>query len=152
VASGKDRSWLEHPTDSVMGIGTFGQDLDWVIIALRTAGSQARVRPYLVPWREEPVLRSEWIEVKLPVETAYWAPYGNFFQFLQDGKLMAIRFDPKTRAVSDPYEGKYAPGTDVTPKSDDSWGLRCPGMVFSRQEAIGSVWLMKLPLYAGVGV
>jgi hypothetical protein len=49
---------------------------------------------------------------------------------------MAIRFDSKTLALSDPFEVKYAPGSDVTLKPGDSWGLRGPGMVFSSQEAI----------------
>ena len=84
-------------------------------------------------------------KVTLPSDNANYAPYGDFFQFFQGGKLMAVRFDPKTRAVSDPYEVKYVPGTTETMKSDDGWGIRGPGLVFGRRERTSSVWLMKLP-------
>jgi serine/threonine protein kinase len=146
VASGADRAWLEHPHDSIMSIGTFGEDLAWLTIDVRPVGAEGQDRPYIVPWREEPVPPSEWIEVKLPRTTDWnYAPYGNFFQFFQGTKLMTIRFDPKRRAFSEPAEVRYLPGSAETVKPDDSWGVRGPGLVFSRQESISSVWLMKLP-------
>jgi hypothetical protein len=40
---------------------------------------------------------------------------------------MGAQFDSKTR------------------KPDDPWLIRGPGLVFTRQEPHGSVWLMKLP-------
>ena len=143
VASGKDRRWLEHPTDSLDGISTFGRDMDWLVLVVT---SQAERRIYLAPWREDPVPPSEWIEVKLPVTFAAvnWTQYGNFFFFLQGDKLMEVRFDPKTRALSDPYEVKYAPGSDFRLKPGDSWGLRGPGLVFSHEETNSSIWLLKL--------
>ena len=58
---------------------------------------------------------------------------------------MTVRFDPKTRALGEPSEVKYLPGSAETVKPDDSWGIRGPGLVFSRRESTGSVWLMKLP-------
>ena len=84
-------------------------------------------------WSIRPIPQTEWIEVTLPSDNANYAPYGDFFQFFQGGKLMAVRFDPKTRAVSDPYEVKYVPRTTDTMKSDDGWGIRGPGLVFGRR-------------------
>jgi hypothetical protein len=66
------------------------------------------------------------------------------FQFFPGAKPIAIRFDPKTRSVSDPYEVKYLPGPAETPKSGDNWDIRGPGLVFWRNESTRSVWLMKL--------
>jgi len=145
VASGKDRPWLEHPSDSIINVGTFGDDSTWITFRLQPVGSQAPSRIYIVPWREEPVPLPEWIEVNLPTEYYTFAPHGNFFQFFQGSRLMAIRFDPKTRTFSDPYEVTYVPGTAETPRPDDLWGIRGPGLVFSRREISSSAWLMKLP-------
>jgi hypothetical protein len=42
--------------------------------------------------------------------------------------------------------GQFVPGSTVTPKPDDDWMVRGPGLVFSREEGVSSsVWLMKLP-------
>ena len=59
---------------------------------------------------------------------------------------MAVRFDPKKGIFGERHEVKFAPGSAVTPKPDDEWWVRGPGLVFSRQEGVSSsVWLMKLP-------
>ncbi len=144
VASGKDKPWLEHPSDSIDYAGTFAENAAWVTFGVRPVGSHNEGRRYIVPWREEPVPPSEWIEVKVPWGSNY-SPYSNFFQFFQGAKLMAIRFDPKTRAVSDPAQVKYVPGSAEIPKPRDEWGIRGPGLVFLRGETTRSVWLMKLP-------
>jgi hypothetical protein len=145
VATGKDRPWLEHPTDSITGIGTFGVGSTWVTVRIRPVGAQSGGRTYILPWREEPVPQPDWIEVKVPSDSSHYTPYGNFFQFFQGNKLMTVRFDPKTRTVSEPFEVKYVPGTAETVKPDDAWGIRGPGLVFGRLERTSSVWLMKLP-------
>jgi hypothetical protein len=58
---------------------------------------------------------------------------------------MAVRFDPRRATFSEPQEVKFVPGGAVTPKPNDAWTIRDQGLVFSRQEEIMSVWLMKLP-------
>jgi hypothetical protein len=59
---------------------------------------------------------------------------------------MAVRFDPQKAFFSDPQEVKFVPGSAMTPKPDDPFAVRGPGLVFSRQETgNSSVWLMKLP-------
>ncbi|HWC98830.1 MAG TPA: protein kinase, partial [Candidatus Sulfopaludibacter sp.] len=146
VASGKDRPWLEHPTASITDASTLGADSAWVAVRVRTVGVQDDPgRWYILPWKEEPVPAWEWIEVKQAPGNAIVAPYGDFFEFFQNGKLMAIRFDRKTKAVSEPYELKFLPGTAEIPKPEDTRLIRGPGLVFARQEFTSSVWLMKLP-------
>jgi hypothetical protein len=151
VTSGKDRPWLEHPTDSVVVGRTLGQDSRWLWIMLSPPGSPWSRRRFLVPWRgEEPVPQAEWIKTPLPEGTASFPPWrvsptGNFFYLFEGSKLMAVRFDPKTASFGAPQEVKFAPGSEVTLKADDDWSVRAPGLVFSRSEGGSSVWLMKLP-------
>ncbi|HTS60624.1 MAG TPA: protein kinase [Candidatus Acidoferrales bacterium] len=144
VATGKERPWLDDPTGSVTSVGLFGADSAWVAVRLQRAGTAEPGRWYLYPWKEEPVQPPDRIEVKAP-SNANFTPYGDFFQFFQGGKLTAMRFDRRSRTVSEPYELKFLPGTAEMAKPADRRLLRGPGMVFSRQEYTGSVWLMKLP-------
>jgi dipeptidyl aminopeptidase/acylaminoacyl peptidase len=147
VASGKDRPWLEHPTDSVDVTGTFDNGSRWLWVWLGPPGSRESWREYLVPWREEPVPQSEWVRTPWSDPTAQQNafPTGNFVYFFEGGKLMAVRFDPQRAFFSAPQEVKFLPGSAVTPKPDDSWTVRGPGLVFSREETTNSVWLTKLP-------
>jgi Tol biopolymer transport system component len=149
VASGKDRPWVEHPTDSVWVGNTFGQDPGWLRLTLSPPGSPGSMRRYLVPWSEEAVPQPKWIKIPLPDGTGRkaWSvsPTGNFFYLFEGSKLMAVRFDPKTAGFGEPQEVKFMPGSAVTPKPDDDWDVRGPGLVFSREENVSSVWLMKLP-------
>jgi serine/threonine protein kinase len=151
VASGKDRPWLEHPTDSVFVGRAFGRDSGWLWLVLSPPELPWSRRRYLVPWRgQEPVPQAEWIKIPLPEGTASvppWrvSPTGNIFYRFEGSKLMAVRFDPKTGGFSEPYEVKFVPGSAVTLKPDDDWAVRGPGLVFSRSEGGSSVWLMKLP-------
>jgi tRNA A-37 threonylcarbamoyl transferase component Bud32/WD40 repeat protein len=144
LSSGKDRPWLEHPTASITAASTFGADSAWVALRVQTIGVKDSDRWYILPWKEEPVQLSEWTEVKHAPRDASVAPYGDFFQFFQNGKLMAIRFDRKTRTVGEPYELKFLPGSEVV-RPEDARLIRGPGLVFTRQEFTSSVWLMKLP-------
>jgi hypothetical protein len=150
VASGKDRPWLEHPTDSVSVDGrTFGQDSAWLYADRRPPGSRASWG-YLVPWREEPVPQSEWIRIPgfEPTSDRPWnaSPTRNFYYFFVGSKLMAVGFDSRRKSFSEPREVKFVPGSAVTLKPDDDWTVRGPGLVFSRRETgNSSVWLMKLP-------
>ena len=145
IASGKTRPWIEHPTDSIGFVQPFGEDHAWIALILDPVGTQGKGRRYIVPWREEPVPVSEWIEVKLPTRNSNSSVDSNFFMSLQDGKLMVVRFDPKTRLLSQPYEAKYLPGNGTPITANDSWYLRGPGIAFTRQEYTSSIWLMKLP-------
>ncbi len=145
VASGKERPWLEHPTASVVDACTFGADSAWIAVRARTPGAQDQGHWYLLPWKDEPSPASEWIEVKDAPGNATVSPYGDFFEFFQNAKLIAIRFDRKTKTLSAPYELNFLPGTAETPKPEDSRLIRGPGLVFSREEFTSSVWLMKLP-------
>jgi hypothetical protein len=143
VASGKDRAWLEHPTDSVTAY-FFGGNGEWVAADVKPLGSEVS-KHYLVPWREEPVPVSEWIAVP-PVsnDMRYW-PAGNFYYFRRDSKLAGVRFDPKTRSFGQPVDVKFPPGSATEWKPGDRWTNAGPGLVFTREEKHGAVWLMKLP-------
>jgi len=151
VASGKDRPWLEHATDSVFVGNTLGQDSGWLTLVASPPGSPWSRRRYLVRWREDPVPQSEWIKIPLADGTGDrppWrvSPTGNFFYLFEESKLMFVRFNPKTASFGEPHDVKYMPGSAVTLKPDDVWTVRGPRLVFSRQETGSwSVWLMKLP-------
>src|SRR5262249_10228637 len=141
LATGKDRPWLEHPTESISISGVFGVDSQWVALRLHPPGSDAS-HWMIVPWRPDPVPASEWIEARGVPTSANYATKGNYFHFYRGDKLMAVHFDPKTRSVSNPYEVKL-PADTVKPS--DTKLLRGPGLVFGRPEFTSSVWLMKLP-------
>jgi hypothetical protein len=147
VASGEDKPWLQHPTDSVAVGGTLGQDSTWVWLSSTAPGSLGPRGRYLVRWRQEPVPQSEWIKIPLPdANPNAWrvSPTGSFYYF-EASKLMMVRFDPQKAKFSEPREVKFVPGSPVTFKPDDDWAVRGPGLAFSPQEYAGSVWLMKLP-------
>jgi hypothetical protein len=161
LASGKDRPWLEHPTGSITRFGSFGADEAWV--AIRADAAQAGPkRWYVAPWREAPVPPSEWVEATHVPEVAHHALYGDFFQFFQNGRLMTVVFDRKSRSFHAPEAVHFVPGdgagrqpagqpetapsaVGVVPKPTDEFVFRGPGMIFQRQEFTSSVWLMKLP-------
>jgi hypothetical protein len=150
VASGKDKPWLELPNDSVFVGRALGQDSGWLWLVLTPPGSPGPRRRYLVRWREAPVPQSDWIRIPLSDGTGEappWrvSPTGNFFYLIEGSKLTMVRFDPQRSTFSEPKEVKFVPGSAVTPKSDDDWAVRGPGLVFTRQETSYSVWLMKLP-------
>jgi len=139
LASGGDRPWLEHPTESVLA-DSFGEDGAWFDVGVGRPDNR-----YIVPWREEAVPVSEWLEA--PTRSADWepAPSRNSFYIVQDRKLMGAQFDSKTRTFGQAFEVKFPPGSAVQWKPDDPWLIRGPGLVFTRQEPHASVWLMKLP-------
>jgi hypothetical protein len=152
VATGKDRPWLEHQSDSILHMGIFGEDHGWVMIGVAPPGSQDQyLITHMVPWRDQPVPPSEWIPVNLATETNllrwdhfHWCD-SIFLYFFQGPKFMAKRFDPRARGSGEPFEVKFAPGSQVVPKPDDGWEVRGPGLVLTRPETTSSVWLMKLP-------
>jgi serine/threonine protein kinase len=153
LASGKDRPWLEHPTDSAVLASVFGKSSGWLGVGLSPPEASQVLDWYVIPWREDPVPLSEWIRTPLPkslinTTDAPWrvSPTGNFFYFFEDSKLMTVRADPERGSFSEPQEVKFMPGSAVMLKPDDDWTVRGPGLVFSREEtASSSVWLMKLP-------
>jgi hypothetical protein len=141
VASGKDRPWLEHPTDSITldrfrGIG------EWVAVAVKPVGSDTS-KHYLVPWREEPIPASEWIAA--PPVGDDWKYTGNFFYFPRDSKLAGVRFDPKTRSFGQPFDVNVPPGSGAEWKTSYTWTTVGAGLVFTKHESHGAVWLMKVP-------
>ena len=143
VASGKERPWLEHPTDSIDSISPFGEDGNWMAIVIRQPGSGGPGRRFVVPWRESPVPVSEWVELHLPVESFNTAVAGNYFLYFLGSKMMTITFDPSTRTLSEPREVKWVGPAPI--KLDDTWLIRGPGAVFERQQTKSSSWLLKLP-------
>jgi hypothetical protein len=140
VATGQERAWLDHPSECISAANTFGAGGQWVVLRLHPPGSNA-FHFAILPWQPEPVPVSEWIDMKGVPGNANYCPWGNYFTFGSGGKLMAIRFDPKTRSVSDPYEVKAPPGEF---RLTDRYGLRAPGLVFTHQDSTSSVWMMKL--------
>jgi hypothetical protein len=148
VASGKDRPWLELPSDSVFVSMTLGKDPGWLMLTVSPPGSPWSRQRYLVPWREDAAPQSEWKKILLPDGTGSappWrvSPAGTFFYLFEGSKLMAVHFDPQKASFSEPREVKFLPGSAVTFKPDDIWTVRGPGLVFSRGEYSSSVWLMK---------
>jgi len=112
LASGKDRPWAEHPTDSVYVGGTFGQDSGWLWLSVHPPGPLPLLagRLYLVPWREAPVRQSEWIKIPLPEGTSGRCPVsprGNFFYFFEGSMLQAIRFEPQRVASANLTESNW---------------------------------------------
>ncbi|HUD98580.1 MAG TPA: hypothetical protein VMR62_03335 [Bryobacteraceae bacterium] len=146
VSSGKDRPWLEHPTDSVSVAGTFDNGR-WLGVWLGPPASQESWQEYMVPWTEGPVPQLDWIRTPWTdagVQRSA-SPTRNFVYFFEGSKLMAVRFDPQRAIFSEPQEVKFVPGSAMTPKPDDTREVRGPGLVFSRREMGNfSVWLMKL--------
>jgi hypothetical protein len=141
LASGKDRPWLEHPTESVWAwADSFGDDGAWLAVSLFPPGSTRGSKLYLVPWREKPVPVVEWLEA--PVSAQLWesSPLSNFLYFPRNSNMMGMRFDPKTRKFGEPFDTKAADW-----KPGGMWQIRGPGLVYARHETHGSVWLMKLP-------
>jgi hypothetical protein len=143
VATGKDTPWLEHPTDSIRP-DRFGGNGEWAAIGVGAVGSEIS-KPYLVPWREEPVPVSEWIAVPPAGNDWKYSPAGNFFYFPRDAGLVGVRFDPKTRSFGPPFDVKVPPGSEAEWKSGYRWTTVGAGLVFTRNEIHGAVWLMKLP-------
>jgi hypothetical protein len=139
LASGKDRPWVEHPTESIW-VNSFGEDGGWLAISLVTPGSAHFSKHYLVPWREEPVPVAEWVEGAVSADQWEFSPSSNFLYFPRNSKMMGVRFDAKTRTFGEPFDTKAAEW-----KPGDIWQITDPGLVYTRQESHASVWLMKLP-------
>jgi hypothetical protein len=140
LASGKDRPWLEHPTESVWA-ESFSDDGAWLAILLFPPGSAQLPKHYLVPWRNEPVPVAEWVEAPVSAQRWGYNPSSGFLYSPRNSKFMGVRFDAKTRTFGEPFDTKAAGWKP----EDNSWQIRGPGLVYSQHETHGSVWLMKLP-------
>jgi serine/threonine protein kinase/Tol biopolymer transport system component len=151
VASGKDKPWLEHPTDSALFGDRFGADSNWVWIGLQKPGSTSVLRYFVMPWKEEEAPQAEWTPLPFPgiagrVRSFRVSPAGNYFYLFEGSKLMAVRFDPQTRTFGAHQEVRFPPGSEISLKPDDAWTVTGPGLVFSHAGTNNStVWLMKLP-------
>jgi eukaryotic-like serine/threonine-protein kinase len=157
LASGKERPWLEHATDSVLAGVSFGPDSRWLTILLVPPGSPSSIQRYFFRWTEQPLPQSDWHKIPWDATTtaARWrvSPAGNFFYLFQGSKLVALRFHPESFSFSEPEEVKFVPGSDVKPQPVEAandvglpqWTVRGPGLVFSHDDDVMSVWLMKLP-------
>ncbi len=151
ISSGKDRPWLEYPTDSAVLGGRLGAGSTWLAVGIWPLESKP-IQWYLVPWSEEPASQSKWIKIPLPntlinTNLTPWrlSPASNFIYLFDGPKLMAVRFDPERRGFGEPQEVKFLPGSTTNVNPDDDWTVRGPGLVFSRHETTSSAWLMKLP-------
>jgi serine/threonine protein kinase len=144
VLSAKDQVWLEDATASIEFRGFMGQRSDWAVVTTRPPTAPATsARNVIVPWREEPVPRPEWVEV--PATDPQFSSGSDLVYFFKGTQLQAVRFDAKTKRFDAPYEVSMIPGSQPVPKPDDSWAVRGPGIVFARREVKSSVWLMKIP-------
>jgi serine/threonine protein kinase len=142
--SGKDRPWLTHPTDSLAGrvVRRIGNDGSWVLIW--PSSDRLSGVAYIVPWSENPVPASEWIEVKLGTSSAGYSPNGEFFYFFQGETLMARHFDFRARRLGEAFKINLS-NSEFDPGPSDSWSIRSAGLAFIHTENIGSIWLMDLP-------
>ena len=146
LASGKDRPWMEHPTDSATVSNVVGGNSEWIVVVLQAPGSTEGGRRYLVPWKEEPVPPSVWAKGGMRVPLGWRAaPGGNFFYGFKGSKLFLARIDSQRADFDEPQEVQFMPGSPVTFSPDDLWHMRQPGLVFSRTVPVDSVWLMELP-------
>jgi serine/threonine protein kinase len=146
LATGKDRPWVEHPTDSASVGNAVGRDSQWFLVFLRPPGSSGSERRYLVPWKEEPVPPSVWAKGGVRVPSGWrGAPGVNFFFGFKGSKLQLARIDPQRADFDEPQEVQFVPGSPVTLMPDDLWQIRQPGLVFTRKQPVDSVWLMELP-------
>jgi WD40-like Beta Propeller Repeat len=143
VESGSSRPWLSDANDALGVLGITGERADWVVVTAKAPASPiASARRYLVPWREGPVPRSDWIDVG--GENVKFSPAGNVAYFFEGTKLMARRFDPKPGRIGPPYEVKLATGSSPILKPDDEWVVRASGIVFSPTDIKSSIWLLDL--------
>jgi serine/threonine protein kinase len=148
LASGQDRPWAEHPTHSAIVDSVVSQDSAWVVIELRPPGKTGSWRKFLVPWREEPVPQSVLTSGRLIEISRTWrgCPGVNFVYGFEGSKLLATHIDPKSGELGEPREIALIPGSPVVPKPDENtWDIRGPGLVFTRDRTVNSVWLMDLP-------
>ena len=64
VTSGKDKVWLEDAADSVELRGFMGQQGEWAMVSVRAPTAPATsARDFILPWRDQPIHRPEWIGV-----------------------------------------------------------------------------------------
>ena len=114
------------------------------MISARPPGAPpASARTYLVPWRAEPVPQSEWIDV--PATNAKFSPSGSLIYSFKGAALEAMKFDPKTKRIGQPFQAIREPNSQTALRPDDAWEIRDSGIVFTRSESKSSVWLMKMP-------
>jgi hypothetical protein len=143
VASGAATPWLDDRADFLSGCGLTGNSGEWVVVSATTPGAAARqTRTYLVPWRVQPVPRSDWIEVA--GENDMFSPAGDLAYFFDGARLMAARFDPKSKAMGTPFQVRLARDAQPLLKPGDSWVVRGPGIVFSATDVKSSIWLLNL--------
>lgn len=143
VTTGSHRPWIEDRVESLGVKGLTGSKGEWVVVSATTPGARGNAaRTFLVPWRNDPVPRAEWIDVV--GENLKFSPATDLAYFFDGPRLMAMRFDPKTRQMGAPYEVRLASGSQPVLKPDDDWVVRGPGIVFSPTDIKGSVWLLKM--------
>jgi serine/threonine protein kinase/dipeptidyl aminopeptidase/acylaminoacyl peptidase len=147
VATGKATPWLDDPTDSITGGGFLASE-EWFGITLAGSDESKPLRRFVIPWRVPAPPRSEWVEYSIPATRGtnlQSLPGAPFIHYFDGPKLMAIRFDPAARRFGEPFQVRFPPGHESDLQPGDSWRSRGPGIVFTRLERTGSVWLMKLP-------
>jgi len=129
--------------DSLGVKGLTGSKGEWVVVSATTPGPRgSATRTFLVPWRNDPVPRADWIEVA--GENLKFSPASHLVYFFDGPRLMTMRFDPKTKRIGAPYQVRLVPGSQPVLKPDDDWVVRGPGIVFSPTDIKGSVWLLKM--------
>ncbi len=89
-----------------------------------------------MPWRNDLVPRAEWIDV-VGENLKFSLATSSRRTFFDGPRLMAMRFDPKTRQMGAPYEVRLASGSQPVLKPDDDWVVRGPGIVFSPTDIKG---------------
>ena len=143
LSSGKISPWLSDATESVTNYGFLGGQ--WPIIRTERPGEQSTVRFYVASWSPIPPPRWEWVEYHQPRANWKYSVATPFIYWFEESRLMGIRFDAKQRRFSAPFLVRTPAAPPVEIRSTDDWSVRGPGITFARQEAKGSVWLMKLP-------
>jgi hypothetical protein len=143
ISTGTESPWLDDPVDSLTVQDNAGEGGNAMVVSAHIPGSPANsTRTYLVPWRAQPVPRSEWMEV--PAAHTHFSPASNLLYFFRGDRLVAMKFDLTRKWMGDQSEVKFRAGPQPSLKSTDSWVVRGPGIVFSHVETKMSVWLMKL--------
>ena len=118
---------------------------DWALVSSQRGADSATRREWLVPFRPEPVPRSEWIEFHPPATVWKYGVQTPFIYGFKDGHLMAIHFDAKQRRMSDRFAVRLASVVPAELSAKDNFNVRGPGIAFERELVTGTAWLMKLP-------
>ena len=151
ISTGQSKSWIESESESIHIIGQTPGRANWIMLSVQPISSAGPEQRYMVPWHEQAVPKSAWIEMppgSKNQKAVQWhaSPSNSFFYGFQGSKLMSVNFNPRKAHFGEPRELRVPNGTEPSPKPRDQLVVMEQGLVFSREiNGNSEVWLMKLP-------